>query len=101
MGSPFNVCALATEGAAELPLPDRPWQDRHAQSEEHELHALVYWDVRSNEPGFRVVICNPTAGSVHESQRFPGCCEALAWHGRRLRVSVPDGVGFYLDERAT
>jgi hypothetical protein len=100
MGSPFNVCRLVLEDGDRLSLPDRPWQDIHARSQGQELHALAYWDIQSS-PGFRVVVCSPVTGAIHESQRFAGCCKALAWHGQQLQVSVLDGANFYLSASAT
>ncbi len=99
-GSPFAICSLIVEDADALTLPSRPWQNIHAALEAPELHALAYWEVVDDMPGFRVVICDPKSGTIAESARYDGYCMGLRWVGERLNVSAFPKGSYLLDRTA-
>jgi len=59
--------------------------------------ALVRWETPGNQPGFRIVVIDGVARTVETSERFLGCCEALAWVGPDTLAwrAFPDQVGYY------
>jgi hypothetical protein len=81
MGSPNQVAQIRWSGAWTLDLPSTDWQDRKVWREDGDAVALVRWQTSGNQPGFRIVVIDCVARTVEISERFPGCCEALAWVG--------------------
>ena len=91
MGSPFNSCRLSLNGdwIPEIGLDD--YQDKYAESPGKEYLALVKWDVKQNNPGFRLVIVDSRGRTVTTSSRVSGCCQSLEWVTGGFRWATSEG----------
>jgi hypothetical protein len=87
MGSPYNMCRVALLGKwiPDLPNQGHDYQPIMAWSSDGRHLALVRWAVRSNEPGFKVVVVSPSKRSVTQSRRQRGCCESIHWREGAFR----------------
>ncbi len=99
MGSSF-MCELILTGDWKPDLPDRPWHDRKAASPDGSLLALVSWDLRESDVGFRIVVLDQSKRQVIESPRIQGCCLAIRWEngGFHWWSSVDPSEGTYIVE---
>lgn len=97
MGSPYQVGQIRWSGAWTPDLPTTDWQDLQVWREDDGAVALVRWETPGNQPGFRIVVIDCMARTVETSERFLGCCEALAWVGPDTLVwrAFPDQAGCY------
>ena len=97
MGSPYQLCRIRWSGAWTPNLPTTDWQDWAVWREDGSVVALVRWDTPGNQAGFRIVVIDCVARTVETSERFPGCCEALAWVGLDTLAwrAFPDQAGQY------
>jgi hypothetical protein len=93
MGSPYATCRVCLSGGRvpDLPNRGRDFQSLKAWSSDDRFLALVRWAVRSNRPGFTVVIVSPGGGAVTESARIEGCCESIRWEAGRFRFRTSLG----------
>lgn len=81
MGSPYNCCRVVLTGrwVPELPHRGEGYQDLSARSRAGDHLGLVHWDIRNNDPGFRVVVIHISSRKVTRSRRILGCCKSLKW----------------------
>ena len=79
MGSPWRRCDVEIRGEWSPDLPATDWLEVFATSTSREQVALVRWDIRDNEPGFRVVTVDANDRTVTESPRIEGICAELTW----------------------
>lgn len=80
MGSPFKTCELVIRGVGWVPNLDLDsWQDLIAYSPDDNKVALIKWDIKENEPGFRVFEIDLAEKKVSSSKRIAGCCKRVYW----------------------
>jgi len=81
MGSPYSICKVRLTGkwVPKLPGDGDDYQNLRAWSSDGGSLALIRWDHRGNDPGFRVVIVAVAQQRVRMSARVKGCCESLEW----------------------
>jgi hypothetical protein len=90
MGSPYCACRVHLSGAwvPDLPNAGDGFQNLRAWSPDGRHLGLVQWEIRKNDPGFRIVIIAVRQRRVLISPRVAGCCESLKWDGRGFKYQA-------------
>lgn len=77
-GSLYNVASVSIIGNSNFRInPNNSWQDIQAWSDNSQYFALVNWDFKDSDPGFRVHIFDTRSGELIETDRISGCCHSL------------------------
>lgn len=77
MGSPFNLAKIYLGGNYNPDLSGFDFQDIHCLNPSGTVAYLVQWEIKANEPGFRIIRICEIERSVQRSDRYIGCCESL------------------------
>lgn len=77
-GSPYNLAELKIIGNSDFKInSNNDWQNIQAWSKDNRHFALVKWETKNSEPGFRVILFNSKQGKLIETERIAGCCNKL------------------------
>jgi len=53
------------------------WQNIQSWTNDYKYFALVQWDLKNNEPGFRVILFDSKKGQLKKTGRISGCCNKI------------------------
>ncbi len=74
MGSPFNVCNLNLEGDYIPDLSNLEFQDIAIISNDQHTIYLVIWEIKNNEPGFKIMKLDENRKISIFSEYIKGIC---------------------------
>jgi hypothetical protein len=90
MGSPHNVCDINIKPNNYIELPNYDWQDIGTISKDKKFVCFVAWDIKDNNPGFRLIIINTKSKIIKESERKNGICESIHINGDFITFTVTE-----------
>ena len=89
MGSPFNTCDIILEdNKNRINLPNKDWQDKFSTSPDGKLLALIFWDIKCNEPDFRILLVDIKKQNKSISKRFNGICKSISWAENGFNLDI-------------
>lgn len=77
-GSPYNLAELNIIGKPNFKIKrNNDWQNIQTWTKDFKHFALIKWDLKNNEPGFRVILFDSKKGQLKKTDRIPGCCNKI------------------------
>ena len=77
-GSPYNLAELNVIGKSDFKIKrNNDWQNIQTWTKDYKYFALVQWDLKNNEPGFRVILFDSKKGQLKKTDRISGCCNKI------------------------
>lgn len=77
-GSPYSLAELNVVGKPDFKIKRKnDWQNIQYWTKDYKYFALVKWDLKKNEPGFRVILFDSKNGQIKQSDRISGCCNKI------------------------
>src|SRR5690606_19850820 len=53
------------------------WQNIQAWTKDFKHFALVKWDLKNSDPGFKVILFDSKKGQLKKTDRISGCCNKI------------------------
>ena len=77
-GSPYNLAELNIIGKPDFIIKkNNDWQNIQSWTKDYKYFILVKWDLKNNEPSFRVILFDSKKGQLKKTDRISGCCNTI------------------------
>ena len=77
-GSPYSLAELNVSGKFDFTInQSNDWQNIQSWTKDFQYFALVKWDFKNSEPGFRIVLFDSNKGELKKTDRISGCCNKI------------------------
>lgn len=87
MGSPYNACEIELVGLHKFNFAGRLWQDKYAWTEDFVKLLLIKWDMKDNEPGFKLCLIDVRTNEMIESPKLFGLVNTISLHGNNVSIN--------------
>jgi hypothetical protein len=77
-GSAYNLAELNIVGKSDFKIKrNNDWQNIQSWTKDYKYFAVVKWDIKNSEPGFRVILFDSKNGQLEKTDRISGCCNKI------------------------
>jgi len=77
-GSPYNLAELNIIGKSDFIIKrNNDWQNIQSWTKDYKYLALVKWDLKNSDPGFKVILFDSKKGQLKKTDRISGCCNKI------------------------